>query len=92
MVSEMNYSDLSNKREVTLTDFEKFHPPQNCFFLNYTKSKSLAVKATCFTQYLSYLNTKGEDSSCNIPTSTFIDFATFAPPPRLFQPPHLLER
>ena len=22
------YSHLSNKREVTLTDFEKFHPPQ----------------------------------------------------------------
>ena len=27
-----------------------------------------------------------------IPTSTFIDLATFAPPPRLFQPPRLLER
>ena len=26
----------------------------------------LAVKTTCFTQYFSYLNTKGEDSSCNI--------------------------
>ena len=23
-----SYSHLSNKREVTLTDFEKFHPPQ----------------------------------------------------------------
>ena len=23
------YSHLSNKRDVTLTDFEKFHPPQN---------------------------------------------------------------
>jgi hypothetical protein len=42
------YSHLSNKREVTLTDFEKFHPPQkksplegppqNRFFLNYTKT------------------------------------------------------
>ena len=42
--------------------------------------------------YLSYLNTKGEDSSCNIPTSMFFDFVTFAPPPRLFQPPRLLER
>ena len=28
-------------------------------------SESLAVKTTCFTQYLSYLNPKGEDSSCN---------------------------
>ena len=27
-----------------------------------------------------------------IPTSMFIDFATFALPPRLFQPPRLLER
>ena len=27
-----------------------------------------------------------------IPPSTFSDFATFAPPPRLFQPPRLLER
>ena len=26
-------------------------------------SQSLAVKTTCFTQYLSYLNPKGEDSS-----------------------------
>ena len=29
-------------------------------------SESLAVKATCFTQHLSYLNPKGELSSCNI--------------------------
>ena len=27
---------------------------------------SLAVKAIGFTQYLSYLNPKGEDSSCKI--------------------------
>ena len=25
----IKYSHLSNKRDVTLTDFEKFHPPQN---------------------------------------------------------------
>ena len=29
-------------------------------------SESLAVKTTCFTQYYSYLNPKGEDSSCKI--------------------------
>ena len=29
-------------------------------------SYCLAVKTTCFTQYLSYLNPKGEDSSSNI--------------------------
>ena len=28
--------------------------------------KSFAVKASCFTHYLSYLNPKGEDSSCKI--------------------------
>ena len=28
--------------------------------------KSFAVKALCFTHYLSYLNPKGEDSSCKI--------------------------
>ena len=27
-VREHTYSHLSNKREVTLTDFEKFHPPR----------------------------------------------------------------
>ena len=37
------------------------------------------LKTACFIQYLSHLNTKGEDSSCNIPTFTFTDFATFAP-------------
>jgi hypothetical protein len=29
-------------------------------------SESLAVKTTCFTKYLSYLNPKGKVSSCNI--------------------------
>jgi hypothetical protein len=28
----LHYSHLSNKREVTLTDFEKFHPPQKKFY------------------------------------------------------------
>ena len=28
--------------------------------------ESLTVKTTCFTQYISYLNPKGEVSSCNI--------------------------
>ena len=28
--------------------------------------KSFAVKASCFTHYLSYLNPKGEDSSCKM--------------------------
>ena len=33
------YFHLSNKPEVTFTDFEKkIPPPQNCFFLNDTKT------------------------------------------------------
>ena len=52
-------------------------------------SLTLPVKATCFTQYLSYLNTEGEDSSCNIPISIFIDFAIFAPPRLLEMSVHL---
>jgi hypothetical protein len=28
IVYRKDYSHLSNEREVTLTDFEKFHPPQ----------------------------------------------------------------
>jgi nucleoid DNA-binding protein len=52
------YSHLSNKREVTLTDFEKFHSRQKKnprstkpFFLKVHKnclSYSLVVKATYF--------------------------------------------
>ena len=41
----LGYSHLSNKRDVTLTDFEKFHPsqkkippPQNRFFLKLHKN------------------------------------------------------
>ena len=41
--------------------------------------QSLAVKATFSTQYLSSLHTKEENSSGDIQTSTFINFATFAP-------------
>ena len=67
--------------ESTLTNFEKFHPPQNknppstkLLFPKLHKSclsQSLAVKATCLNQYLNYLNAKIQGSSCNIPTSTF---------------------
>ena len=50
------YSHLSNKHEVTLTDFEKFRPPEKI------------SPSTGYTK-----------------TSIFIDFATFASPPRLFE-------
>ena len=29
LVGFISYSHLSNKRDVMVTDFEKFHPPQN---------------------------------------------------------------
>ena len=76
------YSHLSNKREVTLTDFEKFHPPQKnppSKFIDFLDFFHPPLYVYCsFFQ--------------KIPTSTFSDFATFAPSPRLFQPPRLLER
>ena len=86
------YSHLSNKHEVKLTYIEKILPPQNRFFLNYTKTVASNLNSSCksnmfypISHLSSDLNTKGEDSSCNIPTSTFIGFATFEPPPRLLE-------
>jgi hypothetical protein len=52
-----------------LTRFDILLLPKSIFELNQKltgKTKWLAVKTTCFTQYLSYLNPKGEDSSSNI--------------------------
>ena len=69
-------SHLCNKREVTLTKFEKFYPPQN---KSPPSTPCLLELCTSFFQKI--------PSSTFIPTSTFIDFATFAPPPRLLQPP-----
>ena len=80
------YSHLSNKREVTLTDFEKSHPPQKKFtlhiywFLTFFPPSTPRLLHLCTSFFQ------------KIPPSTFIDFATFAPPPRLFQSPRLLER
>ena len=44
--------------------------------------------------YCSYVLvfSKKKKPSTFIPTSMFTDFTTFVPPPRLFQPPRLLER
>ena len=56
-VAGFKYSHLSNKREVMLTDFEKFQPqqkeippPQNHIFLNYTKlfKLELSCKSNMF--------------------------------------------
>ena len=46
------YSHLSNKREVTLTDFEKFHPPQ----------KNPPSTFIDFITKLSYILTQPEDA------------------------------
>ena len=91
--SEMDFyykavlSHLSNKHEVTLIDFGKKNPPCTHIstlhvfdFLDFFHPPLLA--------YCSYALVFFQ----KIPPSTFIDFATFAPPSRLFQPPWLLER
>ena len=86
------YSHLSNKRDVTLTDFEKFHHTQNknppytlIDFLGLSTLHSrLLDLCTSFFQKV--------PPSTFIPTCTFSDLATFAPPPRLFQRPSLLKR
>ena len=46
---------------------------------------------TCLLQLFASFFSKTSPSRF-ISTSMWIDFATFAPPPRLFQPPQLLER
>ena len=42
------YSHLSNKRDVTLTDFEKFHPTQNkntpCTFIDFIAKLSIFLQ------------------------------------------------
>jgi hypothetical protein len=73
------YSHLSNKRELTLTDFEKFHPPQKkstlhvYWFLRFFPPSTPRLLELC-TSFLQ-----------KIPPSTFSDLATFAPPPRLLE-------
>ena len=93
------YSHLSNKREVTLTNFEKFHPPQKnppstfIDFLDFFHPPLLHYLLQLYTSFfqknptLMFILT-----STFIPTSTFIDFETFALPLRLYQPPWLLMR
>ena len=80
------HSHRSNKRDVTLTDFGKFHPAQNknppCTFTDF-------LDFPPSTPRLLHLYSRFFQK---IPPSTFIDFVTFAPPTRLFQPPRLLER
>ena len=90
--SEKVYSHLSNKRDVTLTDFEKFHPTQiknpPYTFIDFLDFSTLH---STFIRFMYQFFPKNPASTF-IPASTFSDLATFAPPSRLFQPPSLLER
>ena len=70
----------------TLTVFEKFHPPQKkihsplLLILRFFPPSTPHLLELC----ISFFH--------KIPPSTFSDLANYAPPPRLFQPPRLLER
>ena len=70
----------------TLTVFEKFPPPQKkihsplLLILRFFPPSTPHLLELC----ISFFH--------KIPPSTFSDLANYAPPPRLFQPPRLLER
>ena len=49
------YQGVERKNKIVFLRLRKNHSP-----------KGLAVKTTCFTQYLSYLDSKREDSRCKI--------------------------
>ena len=84
------YSHLSYKLEVTLIDFEKKNPPSThiynihvYWFLRFFPSSTPRLLHLCISFFQKIA------SSTFFPTSTFIDIATFASPPPLFQPPWL---
>ena len=68
-----------------LTDFEKFHPPQNknppSTFIEFLDFSTLH---SSFIRVMYYFFPKIPPSTF-IPISTFSDLATFAPPPRLLK-------
>ena len=76
----------------TLTNFEKFPPPQKksplhvYWFLRFFPPSTPRLLELCISFFHKI------PPSTFIPTSTFSDLANFAPPPRLFQPPRLLKR
>ena len=77
---------MKPRKKPTLTDFEKFHPPQKkstlhvYWFLRFFPPSTPRLLELCTSFFQ------------KIPPSTFSDLATFAPPTRLFQPPRLLDR
>jgi hypothetical protein len=89
----VTYSHLSNKREVTLIDLKNQIQPPRTFppsmfieFLDFFHPLLLRLLHLC-TSFFQKI-----PPTTFILTSSFIDFATFVPPSRLFQPPRLLER
>ena len=89
LLFSVDYSHLSN---TTLTDFEKFHHTQKkstlhiFWFLRFFPPTTPRLSEL----YISFFHKI--PPSPFIPTSTFSDLANFALPPRLFQPPCLLDR
>ena len=95
-----DYSHLSNKRDVTLTNFGKFHPTQNknppCMFIAFITKLSIKtfnilteLKWRFFSRSFWAIHLY---SSVKIDGKSPVDFATFATPTRIFQPQRLLER
>ena len=96
------YSHLSNKRDVTLTDFGKFHPAQNknpplhVYWFHY-RSFNILTELSIFLQNLMMIFLTVILSYKSLfwlknwqkKSSRFCNFCT---PTRLFQPPRLLER
>ena len=83
---------IFDKREVTLTDFEKKTPSRNIstlhlyYFLRSTPPSTTRLLHLCVSFFHNTL------PSTFIATSTYIDLGTFVPPLRFLQPPRLLER
>ena len=74
------YSHLSNKHGVTLIDFEKISKLHVDWFASFFPPYTPGLLQLCTSFFQ------------KIPPAMFVDFPTFAPPPRLFQPLPLLER
>ena len=76
----------------TLTNFEKFNPPQKKIHPPRLLIPYIFPPSTPRLLELCISFFHKIPPSTFIPTSTFSDLANFAPPPHLFQPPPLLER
>jgi hypothetical protein len=84
------YSHLSNKRGVTLIDFEKKIQPPRTFppstFIDFLDFFHPPLHVYCI-----YVLVFPKNPTLHVYSNLHV-FATIALPPRLFQPPRLLER